>query len=92
MTKASTEEKRETAFICDFIPDAREVYVAGDFNDWDPRATRMVKRQGVFRTKLLLASGEYEYKFIIDGEWCSDPKADGQASNAFGTTNSVIRV
>ncbi len=30
------EQNTETRFVCDLNPDAKEVYLAGDFNEWDP--------------------------------------------------------
>ena len=86
------EVKNNTTFTFDVKPEAREVYVVGDFNDWDPRADRMVKRQGAFRKSLRLKPGEYQYKFVVDGEWHSDPSAAVQVHNEFGTLNSVIQV
>jgi 1,4-alpha-glucan branching enzyme len=81
-----------TAFVCDIKPGAKEVYLVGDFNDWDPSADRMVKRKGVFQKLLQLEPGEYQYKFLVDGQWHADPSAMTQVPNAFGTLNSVVRV
>lgn len=79
-----------TLFVCTF--DAAEVYLAGDFNDWNPRSDRMVKRDGAFQKKMKLQSGSYEYKFVVDGEWRIDPAASEQRPNQFGSMNSVIHV
>ena len=70
----------------------KRVFLAGDFNDWDPAKTRMLKRNGAFRKKLELASGEHQYKFVVDGQWCTDPANGIQVPNDLGTTNSVVRV
>ena len=80
-----------TLFVCAIKPEAKTVYLVGEFNRWDHRATRMVKRQGKFQTRLELKPGEYQYKFLVDGEWHADPNAE-QVQNEFGTTNNVIRV
>ncbi len=80
-----------TTFQCDVRPDAREVFLVGDFNNWDPRSDRMVKRGGKFQKSKRLAPGEYQYKFVVDGEWHTDPDAP-QVPNEYGTQNSVIRV
>jgi 1,4-alpha-glucan branching enzyme len=79
-------------FVCAVNPDAREVYLTGDFCDWVPQAIRMVKRGGCFRTKLALSPGEYQYKFVVDGQWHADPAATAQVPNEFGSMNSVVRV
>lgn len=91
-TTAAARETNLTAFVCDVKPDAKEVFLVGDFNDWDPRADRMVKRKGVFQKLLQLEPGEYQYKFLVDGQWFEDPSAMIQVPNAFGTINSVVRV
>jgi len=75
-------------------PGAREVMLAGDFTDWGAQARKMrcvTRKSGTFAARVELAPGTYEYKFIVDGEWVEDPKAESVA-NPFGTNNSVLRV
>lgn len=81
-----------TVFVCELKPTAKEVYLVGEFNDWDPQSHRMVKKKGAFQKTVRLAPGEYEYKFLIDGEWHNDPSAPREVPNEFGTTNSVVKV
>jgi 1,4-alpha-glucan branching enzyme len=81
-----------TTFLCRVNPSASEVFLVGDFNNWSHHADRMVKHQGIFRKTKRLAPGEYQYKFLVDGEWHTDPSAPNQIPNEFGTLNSVIRV
>jgi len=95
--KSETFAKKESAesatvFVCNLNSDAKEVYLVGEFNNWDPRADRMVKTKGAFRKTLRLTPGEYQYKFIVDGEWHNDPSAMRQVPNRFGTMNSIIHV
>lgn len=81
-------------------PDARDVFVAGTFNDWRPDVTPLTRREGgPWTADLELAPGRYEYKFIVDGAWCCDvgldgPREwiDGAIPNAMGTSNRVIDV
>lgn len=82
----------EGIFICRPTIVAKKVFLVGDFNDWEPEAKRMVRvaKDGSFRARLSLEPGRYEYKFIIDDLWVSDPDAKEQATNPFGTTNSVL--
>ncbi len=90
---AATETRtREVAFAWNLHPLAKEVHLAGSFNGWDPKANRMLKKDGVFRIKLDLAPGEYQYKFVVDGDWHSDPAAAAQALNEYGGVNSVVQV
>ncbi len=81
-----------TVFVCGLNPGAREVYLVGEFNNWNPRADRMTKTKNGFRKTIQLPPGEYQYKFLIDGEWHHDPSATRQVPNQFGSTNSVVRV
>jgi len=83
-----------------FAPDAREVFVAGSFNDWNPRAMPLIgDGDGTWELELPLLPGRYEFKFVIDGAWCCEPgKDDGLCDvpdlvvNAFGTRNRVVDV
>jgi 1,4-alpha-glucan branching enzyme len=78
-------------FICDLNPQAREVYLVGDFNDWQPRRTPMIKaKDGTFRASVRLAPGQHQYKFVVDGVWMNDPEASHQVMNPYGTLNSLV--
>jgi 1,4-alpha-glucan branching enzyme len=71
---------------------AREVYLAGDFNDWKPTAEKMAgpDAQGRFTATLVLKPGMHEYKYVIDGtRWRADPGNPNQ--NGF-YHNSVLRL
>ena len=49
-------KKGEITFIFDSKPDAKQVYVAGDFNQWNPANNKMMKaKDGSFRAKLTLS-------------------------------------
>ena len=71
-----------------------EVYVAGDFNGWDPADKKLTdkKNNGVYSAVVTLAPGEYEYKFVINGTWCVDPNCKEWRQNSLGTLNSVLHV
>lgn len=72
---------------------AQTVFIAGTFNDWHPNVTPMLAVGGGKWVKdLSLAPGRYEYRFVVDGVWISDPNATEQAANTFGSLNSVIIV
>ena len=72
----------------------RAVYLAGEFNNWDPTARKLAykARSGVYTTTVKLAPGSYQYKFVIDGTWCADPENVNAVPNDHGTFNSVITV
>lgn len=70
-----------------------EVYVAGTFNDWDPKRHRLTATDGgVLSTTLSLPRGTHEYKFVVDGIWCVDPSCAETAPNDLGSQNSVLRL
>jgi 1,4-alpha-glucan branching enzyme len=72
-------------------PQAREVFVAGCFNGWDPMMTPLERnREGVWTCALGVTPGEYQYRFVVDGEWCDDPLNSKRCWNEFGTENSVL--
>lgn len=76
-----------------FNPSAREVLVAGSFNNWQPRVTPMKKhRGGKWSTELLLSPGHYEYRFVVDGQWQDDPMAARFVANSYGGLNCVVEV
>lgn len=82
----------EIAFVA---PAASSVAVVGDFNDWDPGAHGMERlgENGVWRVKLRLNPGVYEYGFIVDGQdWATDPAAERFLADGFGGENSVLFV
>ena len=85
--------KKQLTFTCNVNSEAQAVYLVGDFNDWKPTVGKMNKgKNGAFQLKMKLAPGEYQYKFIVDGVWFNDPRAQGQIMNPYGTLNSLVRV
>ena len=72
----------------------KAVYVAGEFNEWNPTAKKMAykARSGLYTATVKLAAGTYQYKFVIDGTWCADPENANAVANDQGTFNSVIEV
>lgn len=73
---------------------ARRVAVAGDFNGWDAQATVLepVDTNGTFVASLPLRRGAYEYMFIVDGQWLTDPAAAERRPDGFGRVNGVLRL
>ncbi len=71
-----------------------QVFLAGTFNDWNPRQAKLndKKRDGTYTTRLLLAPGKHEYKFVVDGNWCADPTCSDFSSDGHGSVNSVVNI
>ncbi len=58
-------------------PGASEVYLVGDFNQWNPTVERMSLVDDRFEVGLFLVAGTYRYKFVVDGKWIPDPENPG---------------
>ncbi len=89
-----------TEIIC-AAPDAKKVFLAGTFNDWSEVDTPMKRgKGGNWMAALNLSPGHYEYKFVIDGQWCCRPGCADHVyagclecvPNSFGTMNRVLEV
>ncbi len=74
-------------------PGAKNVCVAGSFNEWKPeRAPLVQKGNGHWVGDLAVPPGRHEYLFVVDGRWVPDPKANESVQNPFGGRNSVLTV
>lgn len=72
---------------------AKEVILMGDFNNWNPKKHPMKKDDnGKWTKAVLLLPGQYEYKFLVDGQWKQDPQNDRIRPNKFGTYNNVFNL
>lgn len=72
-------------------PDAVDVSVAGDFNEWEPQP--MLKGpDGVWRITVQLSSGTHAYRFLVDGEWIQDPNNPRRQANDMSGYDSVCNV
>ncbi|CAN5382792.1 hypothetical protein BH09PLA1_BH09PLA1_23290 [soil metagenome] len=73
---------------------ARRVQIAGDFNNWSPMSTPMMTngQPGVFKMSLPLKPGRYRYRFVVDGNWVTDPNNQYVEANQFGELNNVVEV
>jgi 1,4-alpha-glucan branching enzyme len=83
----------KTVCLSLFGREAKQVHVAGTFNNWNPKSTPM-QFDGNQRwvTELTLPPGTYEYQFLVDGHWTPDPQAQASVPNPFGSVNSVLHV
>jgi chromosome partitioning protein len=73
--------------------EAREVQLAGDFNNWSPMATPMrADDRGRWVTALPLRPGRYRYRLVVDGQWRTDPANTYVESNQFGELNNIVEV
>jgi hypothetical protein len=76
-------------------PAASSVSLVGDFNDWNPMATRLrpAPSNGLWMVEVPLTPGRHQYAFIVDGtRWMADPASPHAVEEDFGLPNSVITV
>lgn len=71
---------------------ADTIYVVGDFNNWERRATPMRLSDAGWMATLELEPGRtYQYRYLLnDEEWHNDWNADGYEPNAYGGDNSLV--
>ena len=89
--KAKKNSKILTREVFEFsAPDAKEVYLVGTFNNWKTTETPMKKdKKGVWKKTLSLEAGEYQYRFLVNGNWENDPSCSSCVPNEFGSQNCV---
>ncbi len=93
LTEPDKEQTRDINIEVEFkvrASGAQSVAVAGSFNDWDVKKTPLAKSGDWWKATLALPRGRYEYRFVVDGKWLSDPNAKASVANVFGDTNSVL--
>jgi hypothetical protein len=74
-------------------PDAGKVFLAGDFNGWNPAAIPLRRSaDGTWEVEVPLPPGRYAYSFIVDGALATDPTAPQARDDDFGSVNSVVMV
>jgi 5'-AMP-activated protein kinase regulatory beta subunit len=88
---AKTKNRRVTFSL--MATAAEEVFLVGDFNNWDEKKHPMKKDEsGKWKKDIIVAPGRYEYKYVVDGKWQIDPANKEVTHNRFGTLNNVILV
>ena len=93
--KLSEEAKPKTkkAQFNLFAPEAKRVFLVGDFNNWDVDNLSMKKdKKGTWEASITLPPGRYEYRFRVDGVWHDDPNAPERVENPFGSQNCLTIV
>ena len=88
------KQQGDEVVFCARFESARHVLIAGDFNNWSPMSTPMQTngKPGVWTTKLPLPHGRYRYRFVVDGNWITDPNNKYVETNEYGELNNVVEV
>lgn len=93
MVKKEKKVTKKTAEFTFRAPEAKQLCLAGEFNNWDTRSLPMKKdKGGVWKTKIKLPPGRYEYKFYADNVWVEPLPGVEQTSNPLGTKNCIVWV
>jgi 1,4-alpha-glucan branching enzyme len=91
--KETTKKNEKRVEFGLFAPEAKEVFLTGEFNQWDIRSVPMKRgKDGNWKVRTSLPPGRYEYKFVADNHWVEDFAGEELAANTFGTQNLIVRV
>ncbi|MFC1569525.1 alpha-amylase family glycosyl hydrolase [bacterium] len=76
------------------ISGVENIFLAGTFNDWSDSRAPMSDEDGdgVYEVTILMRPGTYQYKFVVDGAWITDPEAEAYADEGRGESNALITV
>lgn len=72
------------------------VLVAGDFNEWATTGDKVIQltkgENNLWSTTREIGDGTYQYKFVVDGNWITDPLNPNKKDDGYGGQNSVLVV
>jgi hypothetical protein len=71
---------------------AHKVVLSGSFNNWSTDDYRMIKTYDGWVMPIYLSEGTYAYKFIVDGQWITDPENKDIRYDADGNKNSFMGI
>jgi hypothetical protein len=77
------------------LPDVRglSVYVAGEFNNWDPFMHRLRETEpGVYRLSIPVSAGRHHYYLVVEGRRILDPRNADRTRHADGFRVSSFTV
>ncbi len=84
--------KKFTTFKLRGYTHAKNVILAGSFNDWNEHEFVMHKKEYGWKYVIPLSGGKHHYKFIVDGKWIVDPNNSVKEYDGDGHVNSVCMV
>ena len=84
--------KAYTTFKLKGYTEAKNVILAGSFNNWNEQAMVMRKMDYGWKYVIPLSGGKHHYKFIVDGKWMEDPNNAHKVYNEHHTFNSILTI
>lgn len=79
-------------FVLSSNKNAQKVLLAGNFTNWQDGALPMIHTEQGWSLPVKLQPGKYTYKFIVDGNWITDPANTIVENDGEGNNNSVFYV
>lgn len=76
-------------FVLKGYKEARKIILSGSFNNWDTESLAMKRTDTGWSATVELVGGKIQYKYIVDGEWITDPANPVKEYNRYGHVNSV---
>lgn len=72
--------------------EASKVSVVGTFNDWNTEATSLKKlKNGTFKGTIDLATdSNYEFRYVVDGNYINDSEADDFAWSEYASAENGV--
>ena len=89
--KAAKPQFRLVNFHLKGFQQAKEVAVSGSFNSWNPKGLPLKKNGSVWTAEAEALPGKLSYKFIVDGQWITDPENPATVTEN-GYENSLLIV
>jgi WD40 repeat protein len=90
VSSSAAETNAHFSFVA---PEAKAVFVTGEFNHWSTTATPLQRGDdGRWSVNVSLPPGKHAYKFFVDGNWKLDEANPEQTADGFGGMNSVMLV
>ncbi len=84
--------KTNSSFHLTGCKNARNVYICGSFNNWQENKIKMLPTLTGWWLPVYLPKGTHTYRYIVDGNWITDPDNKDVYPNEFGQYNSVKRI
>lgn len=90
--KAYPDDNGNVRFRLRGYEDAEKVVVAGSFNKWNEHLFQMYRIENGWELRVQMKPGDYEYRYIVDGNWMKDPTNPDKVRNEFNEYNSRLNV
>ena len=82
------------AYSFSYEPEGNPIAVNlfGSFNGWNRQSLPMKLENGVYKLKINLEPGSYQYRFYVDGKEIVDPTNPDKVPNGMGGLNSAFSI